>query len=239
MKTEELEQRMRPGAMSEDGFLGPDESLQSVLDHDAKVLAQLGVSATDIADRLEHLLTWAVTESRLRTSMSLLEMATSAHELERKELLRYVYAGLGDDAPPPEALLDRLRALDLPEGRGSSDAVHRLGDYELRYVQWRGLQDCPWGCRIYGQTPDPTLMELIETLDACRAEPFTGLPHPIPMKWFGSIDFELWRVGGPHDIVGPGLIVHLIREHAFFEGLESPHRCDPRILCSILKLGSA
>jgi hypothetical protein len=26
---------------------------------------------------------------------------------------------------------------------------------------------------------------------------------------------------------GPGLIIHLIREHGFFEGLNSPYRVDP------------
>jgi hypothetical protein len=34
------------------------------------------------------------------------------------------------------------------------------------------------------------------------------------------------------------LIVHLIREHGFFEGRESPYRVDPGDLVRVLELGS-
>jgi hypothetical protein len=36
---------------------------------------------------------------------------------------------------------------------------------------------------------------------------------------------------------GPELITHLIREHGFFEGFESPYRVDPRALAELLQLG--
>jgi hypothetical protein len=36
---------------------------------------------------------------------------------------------------------------------------------------------------------------------------------------------------------GPDLIVHLITEHGFFEGQESPYRVDPERLARLLELG--
>ena len=38
------------------------------------------------------------------------------------------------------------------------------------------------------------------------------------------------------DLSGPGLIVHLIRAHGFFEGFHSPSRVDPRALARVLEL---
>lgn len=37
-------------------------------------------------------------------------------------------------------------------------------------------------------------------------------------------------------ITGPGLIVHLIRAHQFFEGSESPYRVEPRKAIRVLAL---
>ena len=52
----ELETRLRPGAWSKGGFLGPAESLADLLAHDEALLAQLGVSPDRIAEALEKLL---------------------------------------------------------------------------------------------------------------------------------------------------------------------------------------
>ena len=52
----ELEKRMRPGAWSRGGFLGPNESLDDVLQLDGEVLALLGVTHRRIADALELVL---------------------------------------------------------------------------------------------------------------------------------------------------------------------------------------
>jgi hypothetical protein len=49
-----------------------------------------------------------------------------------------------------------------------------------------------------------------------------------------------WHVRNRHtseELSGPGLIVHLIRAHRFFEGFESPHRVDPLALARVLGLG--
>ncbi len=39
-------------------------------------------------------------------------------------------------------------------------------------------------------------------------------------------------------VTGPGLIVHLIREHQFFEGSESPYRLEPSKAIRVLDLAS-
>lgn len=51
------EARMRPGAWSEGGFLGPDESLTEVIERDANTINILGVRYEQFADNLERLLT--------------------------------------------------------------------------------------------------------------------------------------------------------------------------------------
>jgi hypothetical protein len=54
LSTPELEKRMRPGAWSMAGFLGPNESLDAVLRLDAEAMTLLGVTHRRIADTLEQ-----------------------------------------------------------------------------------------------------------------------------------------------------------------------------------------
>jgi len=51
--------------------------------------------------------------------------------------------------------------------------------------------------------------------------------------WSSFIFLLLNRQTGEY-ITAPGLIVHLIREHHFFEGMESPYRVDPLKLAQVL-----
>jgi hypothetical protein len=48
-----MEKRMRPGALSEQGFLGPTESLEAVMAQDDQTLGELGVAQEEIAGALE------------------------------------------------------------------------------------------------------------------------------------------------------------------------------------------
>lgn len=61
---EELESRMRPGALSVSGFLGPHERLEEVLAADERTLSRLGVSPEELGARLDALLTAAESERR-------------------------------------------------------------------------------------------------------------------------------------------------------------------------------
>ena len=51
-----------------------------------------------------------------------------------------------------------------------------------------------------------------------------------------SCDFLILNRESGEFVTGPGLIIHLIREHQFFEGTESPYRTDPARLIRILGL---
>jgi len=56
-------------------------------------------------------------------------------------------------------------------------------------------------------------------------------------KW-SSFDFLLLNRETGEYVTGPGMIVHLLRKHHFFEGLESPYRVDPARVVRVLDLGS-
>ncbi|MDC3979808.1 hypothetical protein [Polyangium jinanense] len=53
---------------------------------------------------------------------------------------------------------------------------------------------------------------------------------------WGSFDFMIENRRTGAKLEGPGLIVHLIAEHGFFEGKESPYRVDPRHAAEVLGL---
>jgi len=55
-------------------------------------------------------------------------------------------------------------------------------------------------------------------------------------KNFAHFDFLLLNQARKEFVTGPGLITHLIREHYFFEGRESPYRVDPTKLAYVLEL---
>ena len=153
---EELESRMRPGAFSQAGFLGPDERLEDVLAGDQQTLADLGLTRAELAVPLDAL-------------------------------------------------------LDAAESSGRNRA--RIGDHDVRIEVTTGFQICPWA-------PDPHHAQ-------CAAG--GGVRH-------ASITWEIRnrRTGG--QLRGPGLIVHLIREHGFFEGHKSRYRVGPEELAQALGL---
>jgi hypothetical protein len=53
---------------------------------------------------------------------------------------------------------------------------------------------------------------------------------------WSSFDFLILNRQSGKYVTGPGLIVHLIREHHFFEGMESPYRVDPSEVIQVLDL---
>lgn len=147
---------MRPGAWSVNGFLGPTERLIEVLSADAAVLDSLGVTASHLADRLDHL---------------------------------------------------------LGAAKISRDRRATVGAHDVRVEISRGFQLCPWTIdRLAGQ---------------CVAG--GGVTHASTRWWLHN------RSSGEH-LQGPGLLVHLMRAHGFFEGRQVPDRVDPRDLARILEV---
>jgi hypothetical protein len=55
---------------------------------------------------------------------------------------------------------------------------------------------------------------------------------------WSSFDFLILNRQSGKCVTGPGLIVHLIRKHHFFEGLETPFRVDPAKVVEVLVLVS-
>jgi hypothetical protein len=71
---------------------------------------------------------------------------------------------------------------------------------------------------------------------------FQPCPWCYDSTW-GYFDFLILNRRSGEYITGPGLIVHLIREHQFFEGSGSPYRLEPlkaiRVLERVLAIDSA
>jgi hypothetical protein len=114
----------------------------------------------------------------------------------------------------PDELADVLeRLLDAAEdARGRSARVD--GDFDVSVEVVTGFQICPWAASPHsGQ---------------CTAG--GGVRH-------ASVTWHVRNRRTDEKLSGPGLIVHLIRAHRFFEGLESPHRVDPLALARVLGLG--
>ena len=51
---------------------------------------------------------------------------------------------------------------------------------------------------------------------------------------FGSVDWTIKNLQKRLSLTGSGLLVHLIGDHHFFEGKQSPYRIEPLQLCSLL-----
>ena len=77
----------------------------------------------------------------------------------------------------------------------------------------KGFQICPWATDPYNSQ--------------CTAG--AGVKH-------ASVTWTISNKKKKIKMTGPGLIVHLIRDHHFFEGQESPYRVDPIRLSAMLDL---
>src|SRR5262245_38165324 len=87
--------------------------------------------------------------------------------------------------------------------------------FEVSQRHYFGSQECPWGPGWRDAEPG-------------QAIHFCGS---------GSSDWFITDMRRELSMSGPSLIMHLIRQHAFFEGFESPYRVDPRALAELLQLG--
>jgi hypothetical protein len=123
-------------------------------------------------------------------------------------------AELGNLSVNARTLADRLDEL-LQAAVASKRTVTRVGHYTVRVQRYKGPQICP----------------------------FAPQPHENPCPGAGggmllaSIDWDIQNTRSRVRLSGPGLIVHLIGAHGFFEGLQSPYRVAPRALAELLELG--
>lgn len=155
----ELEARMRPGALSRAGFLGPSENLQGVLDADRLALDRAGLTFEALAGALATLIVAA--------------QASTDHE-----------ATVGET-------------------------------HCVQITQYLGFQICPW-------SPDPRQRQC-------------ALPNPVGLE-YASLDWRVENSRTGQAQQGPGLMIHLMHDHHFCEGHQTPYRVDPLTLARILDL---
>jgi hypothetical protein len=190
----ELEARMRSGGYSGKGFLGPGESLEEVIERDEMALREMGISYEEIANAIRRVIddTLQQHEQRLLRQLSKrpqeFEKGVSP---ERKDLH---IPNLYQPETIPEFDLNRMPVID--------EGYLVEPDLQVFYIQYRGFQECPWGCNT--------------------AE--------------GSRDFLILNRKTGEYFTGPSLIVHLIREHHFFEGTGTSFRTDPAKAARVLGL---
>jgi hypothetical protein len=199
LSSTELEERMRPGAWSMGGFVGPNESLETVVRLDAEVLALLGVTPRRIADSLEQAIVSGIkAEGKLMRFRASRKAAAQTEPPKKFNLFQELFTQAKPDHTAPRIEI-RPNPLEKESVRCGFPFEH------LRYsgVRYMGYQICPWGCGV------------------CPGS---------------DLDFRIENERAREVVKGPGLIVHLIREHQFFEGLESPYRVDPVKLVKLLEL---
>jgi hypothetical protein len=107
--------------------------------------------------------------------------------------------------------LSKLLEAALESAPASTDA----GPYKVRIERYKGPQICPFAPQPY-ENPCPG-----------RGD-----------RRFASIDWTIRNPRSRMELSGPGLIVHLIAAHNFFEGPQSPYRVSPRKLAELLELGA-
>src|SRR6266436_1371716 len=155
--TAELESRMRPGAFSRVGFLGPHESLAQVLEADRLEVERVGLTFESLAQSLEDL----------------------------------IVAGESS----------RTRKVDIG------------GRYHVEIEVLTGFQICPWAS-------DP---------HHAQCDAGHGVQH-------ASVNWRIINLQTRLELRGPGLAVHLMRDHHFCQGRGSPLRVDPIALAQLVGL---
>jgi hypothetical protein len=111
-----------------------------------------------------------------------------------------------------EALAVAIETL-IAAARGSGTREATVGGtHRVRIQQYLGVQICPW-------SPDPQQTQ-------CTGRGVL----------FSNIDWRVENLQTGQALEGPGLIVHLMHDHHFCEGLESPYRVDPVELAELLGL---
>jgi hypothetical protein len=221
--TQELERRMRPGAWSHVGFLGPDERLEDVLLADRLTLEELELEPGLLADTLDCLL-------GAFSARTLIELAkTHARELGSREDMEKAVQEAVESVTEAEQRFGPVEPCELPHtaysgqqpwnsrrGRRMTSRCSRTGvlidgRFEVLLMPTAGWQECPWSPTMFG-----------------GGEPLCAS---------GSCDWAIRDRQRGLQMRGPDLITHLICEHGFFEGFESPYRVDPRALAELLQLG--
>jgi hypothetical protein len=227
---------MPAGRWSRAGFLGPTERLQDVIDRDDRTLQRLGVSHAQLAGALDHLLA-----SAFRASADRIAQASARFEDQLRVSGMRGVPGLA--MLPLGATLDELEA---QLGRGEPLLAERgtaVDGHDVFLQIYVSYQYCPFSIlrRPWSDDPPPRVLLRRRPVagDACITEPTDrDLPCRVDQSYrHANLEFLLVRRDTRQVLRGSGLLVHLIREHRFFEGEHSPFRLDPERAAQALGLG--
>ena len=168
--TIDVEDRMRPGRYSELGFLGADESLEAVLEHDRRTLLALGLTYDEIADALEDLMKRA---EALRDKLLAEADGPNAEYYTREHVPWFDPYDYGPEAQP------NFSPANLPP----PEQGYLVGRHHVFVRQYRGPQECPWECDLV--STDSSLNFLVLDRTTCNFFTFPGLaPHLIRAHQF-------------------------------------------------------
>lgn len=244
-----IEARMYPGRLSKSGFLGTDERLELVEAGDNQVLENLGITHVQIADALERLLDAAdVTyEDQIRNRI---EGAVKAVEQLVPKVKQRDFSTTKQESPeqaPGSGCTPWIGSVEEVEsliGGGElppADLGCLVDGLQVFLDVYMGYQLCPWSI-----LHRPWSVALPAPL--VRVESHGTFAHVITVPGqrlvchndvsykYADRDFLILDRSTGQYLKGPGLIVHLIREHHFFEGLDSPYRVDPEQAARVLRL---
>lgn len=229
-----IEDRMPGGRWSRAGFLGPTERLPEVVDRDARTLQRLGLDHARLADALDHLLTTA-----FRASAARINQAGAEHEDQMRASGQRGIHGLA--MIPLGATLDELEA---QLGRGEplpADRSIAVDGHDVFLQIYLGYQYCPFTIlrRPWCDDPPPrvTLRRVVDGVGYVTEPPHRDLPCDAEHGYrHANLEFLIVRRDTRQALRGAGLLVHLIRDHRFFEGEHSPFRLDPERAAQVLGL---
>lgn len=121
-----------------------------------------------------------------------------------------------------KAVKQTLPPIFTHENLPDLDIGNLFDKYQVFFMEFRGGQECPWDCNTYESGVHRIGLQPQKSDDK------------VPL--WSSFDFLLINRQTGEYIFAPGLIVHLIMEHHFFEGKESPYRVEPSKLVQVLGL---
>jgi hypothetical protein len=231
-----IEERMRPGGWSRSGFLGEKEVLGDVMGRDAATLERLGLGPAEIAGALDRLLAEA-----MRASAARIARAAERFEDELRASGRRGVPGLA--VLPLGLSLDDLEARLRDGGRIPAQRGVAVGDHDVFLEVHLGYQHCPFTRLRRPWSDDPPRMEVIrrrvKDIVHLTAATDSCLPCGPELSYrHGNLEFLVVHRDTGQSLRGSGLLVHLIRDHRFFEGDESPFRLDPERAARVLGLTS-
>lgn len=104
-----------------------------------------------------------------------------------------------------------------------ADPAVTVGHFTVKLTVYKGHQMCPWA--FFDPSSKPPVYK------PCMVG---GVPRYSSRA--SDADFVITNKRTGEELKGPCLIVHLIRDHHFFEGKQSPYRVDPEKAARVLEL---